>query len=113
MQPPVSSAFEQPSCATRGCDSRRRHVHEAGKNTAFLGRDRWPEHCTPFGVATPFHEESLTGSLARDCTGAVSIEYVLLLALVGMVVGFAIFHSGPALVQSFAFTRALIISPTP
>lgn len=48
-----------------------------------------------------------------DRRGAVSVEYLVVLATVGMVVAFAIVGFGPALVQSFSFTRALIISPTP
>lgn len=48
-----------------------------------------------------------------DRRGAVSVEYVVVLATTGMVVAFAIIGWGPALVQSFTFTRALIISPTP
>ncbi len=48
-----------------------------------------------------------------DRRGAVSVEYVVVLATVGMAVAFAIVGFGPALVQSFSFTRALIISPTP
>jgi hypothetical protein len=48
-----------------------------------------------------------------DRRGAVSLEYVVVLATTGMVVAFALLGWGPALVQSFTFTRALIISPTP
>ena len=48
-----------------------------------------------------------------DRRGAVSLEYVVVLATTGMIVGLAILGWGPPLVQSFTFTRALIISPVP
>ena len=49
--------------------------------------------------------------MACFLTGAV--WYVVVLATTGMIVGLAILGWGPPLVQSFTFTRALIISPVP
>jgi hypothetical protein len=48
-----------------------------------------------------------------DRRGAVSLEYVIVLATTGMVVAFALVAWGPPLVQSFTFARALVISPVP
>ena len=63
------------------------------------------------GVFTTFN--TLVPRFLADRRGAVSVEYVVVLATMGMVMAFAIVGLGPALVQSFSFTRALIISPTP
>ncbi|HEY6555931.1 MAG TPA: hypothetical protein VI072_01605 [Polyangiaceae bacterium] len=65
------------------------------------------------GVVMAFSTPVLVRRLVADRRGAVSVEYLVLLATMGMVVAFAIVGFGPALVQSFSFTRALIISPTP
>lgn len=51
--------------------------------------------------------------LVADRRGAVSVEYVVVLATTCMVVGLALAGWGPPLVKSFSFTRALIIAPTP
>jgi Flp pilus assembly pilin Flp len=52
-------------------------------------------------------------SSRRRQRGAASVEYLVLLSVVGIAIAAALIGWGPALLQSFSFTRSLLVSPTP
>jgi hypothetical protein len=49
----------------------------------------------------------------RRQRGVASSEYLVLLSMVGISLATAALGWGPPLVRSFAYTRAVIVSPTP
>jgi hypothetical protein len=45
--------------------------------------------------------------------GSVSLEYLVLLSAAAIAIAVGLIGWGPPLVQSFSFTRAVLVSPTP
>lgn len=52
-------------------------------------------------------------SLTRASRGAVSVEYAVLVAAVGIVVAVALIAFGPSFVRYFEFVRAIVLVPAP
>jgi Flp pilus assembly pilin Flp len=53
------------------------------------------------------------GSLWSDRTGAIQLEYTILLGLVGLGSAAALVLLGVALVDSFGFVRGMLLTPFP